>query len=65
MKELDGWAKNPLCPFCNAEWTNEMVDIYVTASAGYESMGPDASGSIKITCGGCKRLVYQKDIGYY
>lgn len=61
-RELNGWAKAPLCVFCNAPWTDDMMEIEAHASMGCPTCGDcEIDGTVKITCSSCKRLVYQKD----
>lgn len=58
----------PLCVFCSAPWTDDMVKIYARAelSRGYY---PDDSvevetvvAKIDVTCSSCGRLVYRKEV---
>jgi hypothetical protein len=55
----------PLCVFCGAKWTNEMIDVYdIDASHGPGSydFGPeDQHATLDITCGSCGRLIYRKE----
>lgn len=62
-----GFAKDarPLCPFCSAPWTDDMIRVFdVDAQHGYGSydFGPeDERATVDITCTSCKRLIYRKE----
>lgn len=60
---LNGWVVRPLCPFCNAPWTDDMIAVEARSSGGCETCGYGAttSGTITINCDSCGRLIYQKD----
>ena len=62
-REVNGWVKPPLCVFCNAPWTDDMIEVEASASAGCETCGSGSEpyGTITINCSSCKRLVYRKD----
>jgi hypothetical protein len=57
----------PLCVFCNAPWTDDMVKIFAQASI-YDGYYPGeyhlegVAASLDVTCGTCKRLVYTKEL---
>ena len=56
-------AARPICGFCNAPWSDEMVKILdVSSSGGCETCGYGASVSatIDITCHNCERVIYRK-----
>lgn len=65
--EADGFAKGarPICVFCNAPWTGEMMALYAEADeegdyyGGSYVVGLDCA--IDITCGSCERLIYRKE----
>lgn len=59
----NGFVKAPLCPFCSAAWTEEMIDIEASASMSCPTCGPEIYGSIKIKCHACERLIYEKEWG--
>lgn len=65
--EVDGFVfKPPLCVFCSAPWTADMVQVSaeVELEHGYYgsvSLG-EADAVVDITCSTCKRLVYRKEI---
>lgn len=59
-----GFTQPPLCPFCSAPWTEDMVKVLnVSASEGCDSCGFDAvvSATVDITCESCGRLIYRKE----
>ena len=65
-KKIDGWVKPPLCVFCNAPWTDDMVTVMAEAEMenGYygDSWVDHIDATVDITCSSCKRLVYRKEI---
>lgn len=57
----------PLCVFCSAPWTDDMLHIYASADIelGYyegEIDGVTTDIKIDVTCSSCDRLVYRKEI---
>ena len=62
---LNGWVVRPLCPFCSAPWTDDMIECEATSSGGCDTcgFGETTSGTIRINCHSCGRLIYQKDFG--
>ena len=55
----------PLCVWCSAPWTEDMMAVYACADVeeGYYG-GVDrvaATVIIEVTCSSCKRVVYQKE----
>lgn len=65
--EVDGFAPGarPICVFCNAPWTDDMIRVYdIDASHGEGSydFGPeDQRATVDIICGSCDRLIYRKE----
>lgn len=55
--------KKPLCPYCNAEWTNEMIRVEVEEASGCDSCGQTSRVEIEIKCHKCERVIYRKQ-GY-
>lgn len=53
----------PVCGFCSAPWTEDMLSSFYESSGGCDTCGFGSSKSIEITCESCKRLIYKKD--YY
>ena len=54
----------PLCVFCSAPWTDEMVQLLdVSSTSGCPSCGYGAGveATLKIVCSSCDRLVYEKE----
>lgn len=55
----------PLCVFCNAPWTDDMITVYdidASRDAGSYDMGPyNQQATVDITCSSCKRLIYRKE----
>ena len=55
----------PLCVFCNAPWSDEMINVYdIDACHGEGSydFGPEnARATVDISCSECKRLIYRKE----
>lgn len=62
-KEVNGWVKPPLCVFCNAPWTDDMIRIEASSSEGCPTCGYGGGtyGTVTINCSSCNRLVYRKD----
>ncbi len=57
----------PLCVFCNAPWTDDMLKVFATANEyhGYyegDIFVESVDAVIDVTCGSCKRLVYRKEL---
>lgn len=57
----------PLCVFCSAPWTDDMLKVFVTADLdfGYypgEFRMDGADAVIDVTCSSCSRLVYRKEV---
>jgi hypothetical protein len=69
---LDGFVEGaaPLCVFCNAPWTDDMIKIYIEGQFdfGYYPGEFSVDGydtTIDITCSSCERLVYRKEVILY
>lgn len=66
--EPDGFVfKAPLCVFCNAPWTADMIKVSaeVELENGYYGdsyLTGHGDAVVDITCSTCKRLVYRKEI---
>lgn len=65
--EVDGFVfRPPLCVFCNAPWTADMIKVSAEAEMenGYygDSWVDHIDTVVDITCSSCKRLVYRKEI---
>lgn len=56
----------PICVFCNAPWTDEMISVLAASeiSTGYygDPDGCETVATIDVTCGSCNRLIYRKDV---
>lgn len=65
--KTEGFAPGarPICVFCNAPWTDDMIQVYdIDASHGEGSydFGPENQrATVDITCSSCKRLIYRKE----
>lgn len=51
--------KKPLCPYCNAEWTDEMIEVEGQSIGGCDSCASFDYG-IVIKCEQCKKVIYEK-----
>jgi len=66
--ELDGFAPGarPICGFCNAPWSDDMLALYAQADCANGYYGPESpewiETTVDITCGKCERLIYRKEI---
>lgn len=62
----DGFAAGarPLCPFCSKPWSARMMRLFEECSinTGYYGDPEDVDVTINITCDGCERLIYRKEI---
>lgn len=57
----------PLCVWCSAPWTDDMLKVYVTADLDWGYYPGDftiegADTVIDVTCSSCGKLVYRKEI---
>lgn len=51
-----------ICPFCGKEYTGKMKTNFEFTGSGCDTCGyVEHTGSIKIYCEHCSKLVYQKD----
>lgn len=50
----------PTCPYCNAPWTPEMVELI--EESGYCASCADSQRVIDVFCAACTRLVYRKEV---
>ena len=66
--QLDGFAPGarPICGFCNAPWTDDMVELLHKCSLELGYYGDveaiDIDSRINIICEACKRLIYSKEV---
>ena len=56
----------PLCVFCNAPWTDDMMEVYAKADMDWGYYPGDARVeaivvNIDVTCSSCQRVVYRKE----
>jgi hypothetical protein len=57
----------PLCVYCSAPWTDDMLKVYATADMDFGYYPGDFSIDgvdvvIDVTCSSCGRLVYRKEV---
>lgn len=64
--DADGFAEGarPLCPFCSKAWSAKMMDMFAEAgvTTGYYGDPERIEAVINITCDGCERPIYRKEI---
>ncbi len=56
--------KRPLCPYCRAEWTDEMItfeDVSMSEGCDTCGYGSGAEFTLDIHCHKCKKLIYRKE----
>ena len=55
----------PICVFCNAPWTDDMIAVYdidARHGSGSYDFGPENQrATVDITCSSCDRLIYRKE----
>jgi hypothetical protein len=67
-KQVDGFAPGarPICVFCNAPWTDGMIRVLADSEVEqgyYDSVDAvETIATIDVTCAGCKRLIYRKEV---
>ena len=57
----------PLCVFCSAPWTDDMLAVFAEAELEHGYYEGDVSVDtidmvIDVTCSSCNRLVYRKEV---
>jgi hypothetical protein len=54
----------PLCPFCSKPWGDGMMDLFERChvATGYYGDPEDIEATIDITCDGCNRTIYRKEV---
>lgn len=59
IKKKSGFAPGarPICAFCNAQWTDDMVRVLDFYAAALENVA-----TVDITCTSCQRRIYRKGI---
>lgn len=64
-KAVEGFqpGARPLCAFCGAQWTDEMVKVRdINAFNDPEGFGPtNERATVDIACEHCHRLIYRKE----
>lgn len=54
----------PLCVWCNAPWTDDMLNVYSECDISFGDYGTleGIETTIDVTCSSCNRLVYRKHV---
>lgn len=54
----------PLCVFCSAPWTDDMLKAYAEADVTFGDYGcvEAVEITVDVTCSSCRRLVYRKHV---
>lgn len=66
--KIDGFVpgSRPICGFCNAPWTEDMIKVMSEAELEYgyynDAYVDAVTTNIDITCENCKRLIYRKEV---
>ncbi len=63
----EGAVPPPLCVWCNAPWTDEMLQVSATADMYHGYYEGDISvesidATVDVVCSTCNRLVYRKEL---
>lgn len=67
-RKIEGFQPGaiPICAFCSASWTEEMLAIFAQTEIEdgyYGAIGANPVWvDIDITCAACKRLIYRKQV---
>lgn len=64
--DAEGFAPGarPICPFCSKRWTAHMMRMYEDCEIeeGYYGGVDGVTLTVNITCDGCERLIYRKEV---
>ena len=63
LPDSAGYVLRPLCPFCSAPWTDDMIKVEAEAASGCDTcgFGGGTHGEVRINCASCTRLIYIKE----
>lgn len=66
-KEPEEVIPPPLCVFCKAPWTDDMLTVYAEADMDWGYYPGDGhvdhiDAKIDVVCSSCNRLVYRKEV---